>query len=315
MKSKESLKPAFIVTLLLIIAFQAPSYAKGPLGLLIQTEGDVYHQYRGKNIKKVYRNMFLFNGSSLLTRVGSTCRFIDQVNSKLVDISENSEVLFTNTGINVIKGKISEKPLNGGFFNGIRRKYSKAQRYSSIQRSSYKKTDIEFSTAKSIVISKKYPDIVWENVGRNFNYKLNVNGQSHIIKSDKISNNDIVRFTLADLLPGSYTYTVAVLENDEIISQSNPKNKIIVLSENKQEEIDTSQSCLNELGTTNLFLKAFFLEEKGLSVAAMDFFKKNSESNLHNNHARLFLIQAYNDLKLKKCKAREIKTLYQNYED
>ncbi|KPA11094.1 conserved hypothetical protein, secreted [Candidatus Magnetomorum sp. HK-1] len=316
MKNKKYFKSVIILFIVLLwIVFQAPSYAKGPVGLLIQSDGDVYHTYRGKNRKKVYRNMFLFSGSILMTDPGSTCRFIDQINSKLVDISENSEVQFISTGIHVVKGEISQGPLNGGFLNGIRRKYSRAQRYSSIQRSSYQKTDIEFSTAKSIVISKEYPDIVWENIGSHYTYQLNINGNTYDIIPDNNTDKDIVRYTLTDFEPGSYTYIVAVLQDEKILVQSNPNHKIIILSEKEQGKIANSQICLKELGETNLFLKAYFLEEKGFIVAAMDLFRKHSELNNHNNQARLFLIQTYNDLKLGKCKTREIKSLYQYNED
>jgi len=313
MKKRTHLKFVILI-LFFLIAFKTPSNAKGPVGLLIQSKGDVYHTYQGKNFKKVYRNMFLFNGSVLYTNPGGTCRFIDQINSKLVDISENSEIKIFDTGIHVVKGDISQRPLNGGFLNSIRRKYSKAQKYSSIQRASYKKTDLDFSTAKLIVISKEYPDIVWENIGKQYKYKLNINGKTYDIKPDKIKHKDFIRFSLTDLLPGQYHYSVSVLKDDYVIAHSDPNNTI-VFSEEEQDYVNDSQVCLNELGETNLFLKAILLEEKGFIVAAMDLFRKHSELNIHNNQARLFLIQTYCDLKLKKCKINEIKSLYQNYEE
>jgi hypothetical protein len=286
--------------------------AHGPVGLLIQTQGDVYHSFRDKNQKKVYRNMFLFKGSTIKTGPASTCRFIDQVNSKLIDVEENSEVQLINTGVHVVKGNVTQGPVNGGFLQGIRRKYRRVQRYSSIQRHAHKESGIEFSTAKKIVISKKFPDIVWENIGKQYRYQLQINNQDIMVPAPQ--NSDIVRYPLTNLEPGQYNYKVTVLDNNLPIAFSDPKNQIVVISDKEQNKIDCSKQCIVQFGAENLFIQAYHLEENGLIVAAMDLLEKTAQTDKQNNDVRMFLIKSYNDLKLMKCKKKELVFFYQNLE-
>jgi hypothetical protein len=304
----------FIMVIIPFVLLSSSHAKRGPVGLLIHANGDVYHTYRGKNQKKVYRNMFLFNGSSIKTTMNSTCRLIDQVNSLLVDLSENTEIQIIKEGIHVVKGSISKGPINGGLLNGFRRKYSRAQRYSSIQRRAIKKTDLNFFTAKFIVISKKYPDIVWENVGAEYEYQLTISGKKYNVKPSK-EHIDIVRFSLTDLLPGQYSYKVDVVKNNEIVASSDPGHQIIMLSDKKQQEIENSKEYLKKYDADNFFLEAYHLDEKGLKVAALDLFQKYLATNQNNNDTRMFLIKAYNELGLKKCKAKEMVFFYQLIDD
>lgn len=303
-------------TLCLVLVFIAGIHynaeAYGPVGLLIQTQGEVFHSFRGKNQKKVYRNMFLFNGSTIKTGPGSSCRFIDQENSKLIDVQENTEIQIINTFVHVVSGKISTGPVNGGFLQGIRRKYRRVQRYSSIQRRAHTHKNIDFSTAQKIVISRKYPDIVWENIGDQYKYQLLID--NHVYQVPATQESDIVRYTLKQLKPGQYTYKVNVLKDNELISHSDPANQIVVISDDDQEAIDYSKQCIDQLGGENLFIQAYHLEEKGLKVAAMDLLKKYAETDASNNDVRMFLIKTFNDLKLKKCKKKELVFFYQHLE-
>jgi len=298
------------IVFVFIAGIQYNAEANGPVGLLIQTHGDVYHSFRGKNQIKVYRNMFLFKGSSIKTGPGSTCRFIDQVNSKLIDVQENTEIQLLNIGVHVVTGKITKGPVNGGFLQGLRRKYSRVQRYSSIQRRIHKKVDIDFSTAKKIVISNNYPDIVWENIGTQYKYQLHINNQVYQVPASQ--NPDIVRYNLKNLKPGQYTYKVTVLKDNEQIAHSDPQNQIIFISDEEQIKVDYTKQCIDQLGQTNQFIQAYHLEEKGLYVAAMDLLYQNSKDNHINNDVRMFLIKTYNDLKLKKLKKKELVIFYQN---
>jgi hypothetical protein len=301
--------------LIIIVLIAGASYnveAHGPIGLLIQTQGEVFHSYHGINKKKVYRNMFLFKGSTIKTGTGSTCRLIDQVNSKLVDVKENSEIQIIKSGVHVVKGNVTQGPVNGGFLQGIRRKYRRVQRYSSIQRRAHKNTDIDFSTAEKIVISNKYPDIVWENLGSQYQYQLHLNNQVHTIQAPLDSN--MVRFTVTGLKPGQYPYQVTVLKDNTPITHSDPSHQVVVISDEKQALIDYSKKCILQLGGENLFIQAYHLEENGLTVAAMDLLRKSSKMDQANNDVRIFLIKAYNDLKLTKCKKTELVFFYQHIE-
>jgi len=297
------------ILLFIIAGTQLNAEAYGPVGLLIKTQGDVQHSFRGKNQKKVYRNMFLFEGSTIKTGPGSSCRFIDQVNTKLVDVQENSEIQIIKTGVHVVSGKIKQGPVNGGFLQGIRRKYRRVQRYSSIQRRAHKHVDIDFSTVKRIVISKKYPDIVWENIGKQYEYQLHINNQVYTVPAPK--NSDIVRYTLNNLAPGKYSYQVVAFRDNEQIIASDPNHQIEFISDEQQSKIEYSKHCILQLGEENLFIQAYHLEENGLIVAAMDLLKESADKDHANNDVRMFLIKTYNDLKLKKCKKKELVFFYQ----
>ncbi|ETR72039.1 MAG: hypothetical protein OMM_07747 [Candidatus Magnetoglobus multicellularis str. Araruama] len=286
------------------MCFISNTEAYGPVGLLIQSKGTVYHSFHGKNPKKVYRNMFLFKGSLITTGPDSSCRFIDQVNSKLIDVAENTEIQLVNTGVHVVSGNITRGPVNGGFLQGIRRKYSRAQRYSSIQRSAHKENKVHFATANKIVISKKYPDIVWENLDSNYAYQLKINDNVYHVKSP--GHSDIVRYSLKALEPGQYTYQVTVLDDKKPVSHSDPLNQIVFLTDEQQEKMIQSKQCIEQLGENNLFIQAYHLEEKGMKVAAMDLFQKYSKIDEQNNDVRMFLIKTYSDLKLDKCKKKEL---------
>jgi len=302
---------SFCVIFVFITGGYCSAEAYGPVGLLIQAQGEVYHSFRGKHQKKVYRNMFLFKGSTLKTGPKSTCRFIDQVNSKLINVKENSEIQILNTGLHVVSGKVTQGPVNGGFLQGIRRKYRRVQRYSSIQRSAHQNVEIDFNTAKNIVISKKYPDIVWDNTGSQYHYQLNINKKTYKIPAQKT---DIVRYTLDNIKPGKYAYKVTVFKNDVPLKSSDPTNQIVVISEKEQAKMDYSKYCIEQLGSENLFIQAYHLENNGLKVAAMDLLRKNVTEDHTNNDVRMFLIKTYNDLLLTRSKKKELVLFYQNIE-
>jgi hypothetical protein len=78
------------------------------------------------------------------------------------------------------------------------------------------------------------------------------------------------------------------------------------MSEKEQAQLLNQKKAIEEIDPENGFLLGNFLEEKGLIVAAMDYYRHFFERNPEENQMRPFLIKVYSDLRLSQLKKAEI---------
>jgi len=200
---------------------------------------------------------------------------------------------------------ISNQEVIQNYLDDIHEQFMNALRYKIVQRSvSSAHANLNLKTAKNVKISRKYPDLVWQNIGPEYSYRLIIDQQYFEISVDK--NASIVRFTTPELESGPHKYMVQVLKDGQVVYHPPKTQTLYVLSDQEQTDLLEEKQFIEEINPENRFLLANYMEEKGLIVVAMDEYRRFFELNPEENQMRPYLIKIYNDLKLKELKLSEI---------
>ena len=292
------------VILFLTIPLSVNATLDPPVFLLIKAEGTVEYKNHKQNWKRVRRNKFLFDGYSVQTHQNSTCQLIDTKNQKTYDMGEKSTIQISKKRLTTVKGKVSECKKPGHFENYWEKKFTKVQEYTAALRNEIKKCEL---TIKDLVLSDDFPEIIWENQGSEYLYRLQIHNESYIIDG---TESKIVRFTPKRLPPGKYPYIIEVLDEFETpVYRPKKKRTLTWLSEAESQEIISRVHYLDSQ-LKNSFIIATFLENKGLNVPAMDYYQRYFENNPYENEMRPYLISIYKKLGLKSLRNNE----YEKYE-
>ncbi|KPA13066.1 conserved hypothetical protein, secreted [Candidatus Magnetomorum sp. HK-1] len=278
-----------------------------PAFLLIKAEGTVEYCKGQNKWKRIRRNKFLFDKYQVKTIQNSSCQLIDEKNQKSYIVQENSQIKISNNQIITIKGKIYEGQKPGHFENYWEKKFTKVQEYTAALRTKMNK-NIKL-ILKDMVLSNEFPEIIWENQGSEYSYRLHINNKIYQVSGVEGS---IVRYIPKRLPAGKYSYQVEVVDEfGDIISPSEKKSSLIWLSEKESQKI---VNRIHEIDTNlnNSFIIANFLEDKGLNVPAMDYYKRYFSNNPHENEMRPYLINIYRKLGLKTLRNDECKIYKQN---
>jgi len=281
-----------------VAEIQAPHY------LLFKPKGSVQLSRDGQNWVSISRNKFLFNKDQVQTGKNSSCMLLDQKNGTIQSLSERSNILISKHGIEKKYGLLNPSGSVKNLLGNMSKKYFKALRYSVVRRSVSKSPSFELKTAKKITISSKYPDLVWQNLGPEYSYRLFIDSKQFDIAPD--NNKPTIRFQVPAIKSGKHKYFVKVFKDGTPIYEPPKKKKLFFLSEQEQAELLSQKKAIEEIDPENGFLLGNFLEEKGLIVAAMDCYRHFFEKNPDENQMRPFLIKVYNDLRLKHLKKAEI---------
>jgi hypothetical protein len=300
------------ITCLFLISIH-PVMAKNsepPAFLLIKAEGTVeYCKFQNK-WKRIRRNKFLFDNYQVRTCKNSSCQLIDEKNQKSYILNENSQIKIINKKLVCIKGQLSEDQKPGHFENYWEKKFTKVQEYTAALRTKMNQ-NIKLIT-KDIVLSNDFPEIVWENKGAEYTYRLHINNEIYQVSGVEGS---IVRYIPKRLPPGKYLYKIDVVDEfDDIICASEKKSSLIWLSQAESQKI---VDRIHEIDThlNNSFIIANYLEDKGLNVPALDYYDRYFSSNLHENEMRPYLINIYRKLGLKALRNAECKRYKQNLQN
>jgi len=287
-------------------AFVSPLMAEkqAPQFLLFKPEGLVQYSRDGQQWSEVVRNKFLYTTDQIQTGKNSTCKFLDQQNRTIQFLSENSQILINNNGIVKKYGLLTDQGSVTHLLGDMNKKYFKALRCSVVRRSVSKSFSFELKTAKSITISSNYPDLVWQHVGPEYSYRLSIDSHQFDISAD--NNASTIRYTVPKLSSGQHDYFVTVLKNGTPLYEPSKKLKLYVMSDQEQTELLKQKKAIEDIDPENGFLMGNFLEEKGLIVPAMDYYRQFFEKNPDENQMRPFLIKIYSDLRLSHLKNVEI---------
>ncbi|MBF0094017.1 MAG: hypothetical protein HQL33_00905 [Alphaproteobacteria bacterium] len=221
-------------------------------------------------------------------------------------LGANSTVRAAQQGIEVVAGTLSKpEPVDGDLVAGLSNRFADAQKYTTVRRAAKKAGEISLSTASKVVLSATYPDLVWSNVGPQYGYKLTIDGKTMAVAAGK---DDPIRYRLADLAPGKHSFRVVAVEGDKIVSESAKDSELRWLSKEEDAAINAGLARIKAAAPGDDFAIASYLDEKGLTVAAMDSYAKYFAANPDDNDMRPLLIKAYHDLKLKELKSAEAET-------
>ncbi|MBF0095801.1 MAG: hypothetical protein HQM04_01875 [Magnetococcales bacterium] len=286
----------------LCLGLSLDAFAAGtPVSMLTQVQGDVQVSKDGKEWKKVDRNKFLFAGYQVKTGADGVGKLVNQTTNLTQEVAANSVVEITEADVKALSGKISAPAQDSGnLVDGIGQRFDKAQRYTTVRRSVEKKaTEVKLDTVSEITLSAAYPDLVWSGMGKEYSYRLVIDGKNHDIAA---TDNEIIRFTVPALSAGEHDYRVDVMQGSNAVYEPKKSGKIKWLSKDEEKQIADGLAKIEKTSPGDTFFKAYFLDDKGLTVSALDLYRKYFESNADDVDMYPMLIKAYNDLKLEKQK-------------
>ncbi|MEO5375381.1 MAG: hypothetical protein H7840_14105 [Alphaproteobacteria bacterium] len=278
-----------------------------PVATLMQVQGQVEFSKDGQAWSPVTRNKMLFVGDMVRTGADGSGKIINQTNNTSQTIAADSVIKAAAEGPQAVSGKLSApESVSGDLVAGLGNRFAAAQKYTTVRRAA--KTDgsaISISAAPSLRLSATYPDLVWENVGKQYTYALAIDGKSVTVPA---TSEPIVRHRLAGIEPGTHKFSITVMEGDKTVAKTDKDSEIIWLSSAEDTAVKEAEQRLKTVAPGDDFVMANFLDEKGLVVAAMDSYRRYFEKNRDDNDMRPLLIKVYNDLKLKDLKSAEAET-------
>ena len=296
------------ITVLILTAtvlFSSPAMTLSrnePVALLIQSKGKVMYSPDGITWKNVRRNRFLFEGWHVKTASDGSCKLINQQTGMIETVEVNTHVKIFAKATKAVMGMISTPEPASDFMSLLKRKFAKVQKYSAIKRHSKYKARAELETVRKITLSRDYPDLVWENAGSEYSYRLVIGKNIFDIPA---SDNDMIRFPLNRMPSGPSDYYVQLIRNGEIAYTPEKKGRIHWMSDAEIKEFREEETRIRETDPAG-FLLGNFMDDRGLKVAAMDLYRKFIAENPDANEMRPFLIKIFGDLKLRTLKDAEM---------
>lgn len=283
---------------------QAVQASEPPVSMLMQVAGAVETSKGGEKWAPVTRNKFLFVGTQVRTGADGGGKLIDQNSGMAQTIGANSVVEITAAGPKAVSGSLSApEAASGDLVAGLSNRFAEAQRYTTVRRSVKKEAaDLKLRVASDITLSPTYPDLVWENMGAQYGYTLVIDGTSHAVPP---TSGEMVRFRVPSLTPGAHSFGVTVTEGGQAVGQTEKGGTIVWLSATEDKALVDGVARVKAASTGDEFALGNYLDSKGVTVAAMDAYRKHFASHKDDNDMRPLLIKTYNDLKLRDLRQKE----------
>jgi hypothetical protein len=303
MKTKLFTAFCFAVGLLLTQLPFGALAADPPISLLMQVSGTVEHSRDGTAWKPVTRNKYLFAGDMIRTGADGSGKLVDQASNMAQTISPSSQIEVAGTALKVVSGKLSApEAASGDLVAGLGNRFAEAQRYTTVRRGVQKESAIKLRVVQQITLSATYPELAWQSFGKQHGFVLTIDGTAHTVAAVE---GDLVRFKVPELAPGKHSFTVAVMEGGNKVAEADKEGSIIWLSAAEDKALADSIGKIRAINAKDDFSVANLLDEKGVTVAAMDLYRKYFDENKDDNEMRPLLIRAYNELKLVDLKQKE----------
>ncbi|ABK46181.1 hypothetical protein Mmc1_3696 [Magnetococcus marinus MC-1] len=304
------MKTKFLTYFAVLLAFamltvSMPAEAKTPVAMFMQPTGTVEYSQDGTTWKKVRRNKFLFENYQVRTGADGKGMLVNQATGDVQDVSANTVVQVSADGAKALSGNLSAaRPADASLMAGLQNRFAKAQRYTTVRRGVHKTDapkDVKLKTASELTLSASFPTLVWENLGDEFSYELLVDGKAVGTFNTK---EEMVSHALT-LAPGTHSYQVNVMQGSDVLYSPKKPNSVVWLSDAEDAQLKKAMADIQAAAPGDDFVLASFLDEKGLTVAAMEHYKKHFTAYPDDNDMRPLLIKAYHDLKLKQMKMKE----------
>jgi hypothetical protein len=290
---------ALVITMLLAAASGAIA-REPPVAKLVQVEGKVEYSRSGARWRPIRRTKYLFVGYRIRTGSDGSGKIVNQSTGATQALGSNSEIEVATGGITKLSGKLTAPKIeSGSIFEGLANKFAKAQRYTTVRRGVDKPCNNKVKTIRAITVSSSHPDLVWRNACPEYSYRLVVEGNAHDVPAE--ANSEMIRFSIADMPAGTYSYKVEVMDNDGIVYNPRKESQFTILDKKSDKKIARRLQAMGD----DVFVRTDLLEQEGLHVAVMDSYREYFLENPDDNDMRPLLIQAYSDLKLTNLKDNE----------
>lgn len=296
---------AFFAVILALTGIAAPKAvwaADPPVAYLMQATGTVEDSHDGTNWRPVTRNKNLFAGDWVRTGADGSAKLIDPATNSAQVMAANTKVQVVQGSYKVADGKLSApEQIAGDLGAGLANRFAEAQRYTTVRRGVEAATT-NLRVARQVTLSSSFPDLVWQNVGKQYSYVLTIDGGKQDVAA---TDADIVRVKLKDLSPGSHAFTVTTLDGDKEVGNSGKGGTIVWLSADEDKALTDTIAKVKSTFPNDPFAEASVLDDKGLSVPAMDLYRKHFAEDKDDNSMRPLLIRVYYDLGLSDLKHKE----------
>ena len=303
------MKSKFLAALFLVVGLLLPQIparalaADPPVSLLMQISGTVEHSRDGTAWKPVNRNKYLFAGDMIRTGADGAGKLIDQSTNMAQTIAANSQIEVAGTALKVVSGKLSApEAATGDLVAGLGNRFAEAQRYTTVRRGVQKDTSIKLRVVQQVTLSASYPELAWQSFGKQHTFVVAIDGTTYTVAG---TEGELVRFKVPELAPGKHSFTVAVMDGSQKVAEADKEGGIIWLSPAEDKALAESIAKIRSINAKDDFSVANLLDEKGVTVAAMDLYRKYFDENKDDNEMRPLLIRAYNELKLVDLKQKE----------
>ncbi|MBF0561851.1 MAG: hypothetical protein HQL37_07480 [Alphaproteobacteria bacterium] len=225
-------------------------------------------------------------------------------------IAANSEIQVSAEGAKVTSGSLSAPTqVAGDLVSGLGNRFAEAQRYTTTRRSApvgENAFDDKLSTIAHVVLSGTYPDLVWANADPKDSYGITIDGKAeHKVAA---TSEPVVRYRLSGLTAGRHTFRITVFDGAGKAGASSADGEIVWLSAHEDAALRQAEETIRSLSPGDDFSIANLLDEKGLTVAAMDSYRKHFAAHSNDNEMRPLLIRVYSDLGLADLKTAELQT-------
>jgi len=298
----------FALAICLVMTAALPARAgDAPVSLLIQAAGSVEVSRDGVKWAPVTRNKFLFAGDLVRTGGDGAGKLIDQTTNMAQTISANALLKVEADGVKAQSGTLSSPQLaNADLAGGLANRFAEAQRYTTVRRSAHKEgAEIKLRLAQQVVLSASYPELAWEGFGKQYTYSLVIDGNAVAVPG---ADGAIVRYRVPELSAGKHSFTVAVLDGGKKVADAEKEGQIVWLAPAEDQALTAEVGKIKAAVPGDDFAVANLLDAKGVTVAAMDLYRKYFDENKNDNDMRPLLIKAYNDLKLHELREKEALT-------
>jgi len=282
-------------------AFATP--AKVPLALLINIEGKVELSKNGQAFKEINtKDRFILDGYHIQTGADGSGTIIFLQQENMCKIEPNSHIEIINGYIKKVNGKFQDLPSSEKVLEDIDRQYLHAMKYTMSRKSSDKKK-VDVTLPRSLSICKDFPLLVWENCGSEYTYRLTVGSNTYDVPA---TQDNVVRFTLPELKPGQYKFSVEVLQGGEIVYKPKRTKKLEILADDAIAGLKKAKDTIDKIAKGNLLLLGIQLEGADINASAFDVYDRYFKAHPDDNELRPFFIRACHSLKLKDVKMDQI---------
>ncbi|MBF0358006.1 MAG: hypothetical protein HQL70_05315 [Magnetococcales bacterium] len=298
------LKIGVILVSILCLGLGSEAFAKSPpISMLIQVKGKIEYSKNGTKWKKVRRNKFLFEGYHVRTGEDGSAQLINQATNMSRDVGPDTEFKVTQHGGELISGHLSKpSKASGGLSASLNKRFAKAQRYTTVRRSVDKKKKMKLKLIKSVTLSDAHPDLVWQGMGSDISYRVHIDGTPHMVAP---VNDKIVRFKVSGLSAGEHKFSVDLIKDGNTIYKAKKSSELNWLGGDSLAAFNKGLQLVKSSAPGDDFLVANYLEEQGMTVAAMDMYRKYFTENADDIDMYPMLIKSYHDLKLADLKKME----------
>jgi len=302
----------FIVFVVLTYIFVGTSFAgkKDPIGMIFGVEGKVEYNKTPYDNKwrKVRRNKFIFEGYQIRTDIKSSAKIALKKTGETFVVKEDSIINVTKSGLTTINGSIKQFENQNKLLGGLMKRFKKSQSYTTVRRSA-EKSGISIDAVRNVVISSESPIIMWESVGIDYRYELEVGYNTYLIPPDT----GIIEAVI-DTFSGKRKFNIKVFKGDKFImetgkyrSRGRMKERFIkILSRSEQRNIRNAIEAINDNFGDNSFMLGSFYERKKMWFAALEQYKSYLNENPEELEMEPYVFALYKKLKFKKTYKDEL---------